>query len=202
MQHCWSKCDVHFDNFPCTCSNKPNIQYKCKKGTATIFDANAAYIWKTLHLPLFKPNKATCMFVLVELILNTLKVSLCRNKSCFSISDMKYLVFTAFLPLLDDGGLLYMSATSQCLQSLDTVYHCASQFVTGYKHRTHHCTLYSASHWPLSIFLYMDTGVPIGEFYLKTLLGRLLGLVPTYLRTYLTRSQSHDSLLRPQHVLQ
>lgn len=99
-----------------------------------------------------------------------------------------------FLPLLDYGDLLYINASAQCLQSLDTVYHCALRFITGCKYLTHHCTLYAKAEWPS---LYVRRRTHWLSFIYKT----LLGLVPTYLCTYLSRSQGHYSL-RSQDALQ
>lgn len=79
-----------------------------------------------------------------------------RNKSCFSLQARKYLVSATFLPLLDYGDVLYMTASAKCLQSLNTVYHCALRFVTGCSRLTHHCDLNAKSGWPsLSVRRYL-----------------------------------------------
>uniref|UniRef100_A0A3B3BNA3 Reverse transcriptase domain-containing protein n=1 Tax=Oryzias melastigma TaxID=30732 RepID=A0A3B3BNA3_ORYME len=70
-----------------------------------------------------------------------------RNKSCFSLKARKFLVAATFLPLIDYGDVLYMNASSACLQPLNTVYHCALRFVTGCSRLTHHCELYARAEW-------------------------------------------------------
>ena len=66
-----------------------------------------------------------------------------RNKSCFSFAAKKRLVAGIFLSLMDYGDVLYMHASSQCLHSLDSVYHGALRFIICLKALTHHCDLYS-----------------------------------------------------------
>lgn len=53
------------------------------------------------------------------------------------------LVSATLLPLKDygDAYIYYMNASRKCLQSLNTVYHCALRFVTDSRRLTHHCEL-------------------------------------------------------------
>ena len=53
------------------------------------------------------------------------------------------MVAATFMSVLDYyGDVVYMQASSQSLHALDTVYHGALRFITGFKALTHHCTLY------------------------------------------------------------
>ena len=91
------------------------------------------------------------------------------------------------MPLLDYGDVVYMSASSSCLQALTPVYHCALRFITGCGRLTHHCDLYVKAGMPsLSIRRYTHWMI----FIYKT----LLGLVPTYLCTLLRRTGSRYAL--------
>ena len=47
----------------------------------------------------------------------------------------------------DHGDVVCMQALSQSLYALDTVYHGALRFITGFKALTHHCTLYERVGW-------------------------------------------------------
>uniref|UniRef100_A0A3B4Z3D2 Reverse transcriptase domain-containing protein n=1 Tax=Stegastes partitus TaxID=144197 RepID=A0A3B4Z3D2_9TELE len=117
----------------------------------------------------------------VETLVKKLKLKLgfyFRNKPCFSYAARKKLVEATFLPLLDYGDLLYMHAPAQCLHSLDTVYHGSLRFVTGFKARTHHCTLYARVQWPS---LTMRRLTHWHNFIYKS----ILGLCPSYLCEYI-----------------
>ena len=82
-------------------------------------------------------------------LLNLISSSFWKNKSCFSFEAKKRLVAATFLSVLDYGDVLYMNASSKCLQSLDTVYHGALRFVTNFKTLRHHCSLYARVGWSL-----------------------------------------------------
>lgn len=47
-------------------------------------------------------------------------------------NESENLILPAFSPLLDYGDMLFMGASTKCLQSLDIVYHCALRFVTDW----------------------------------------------------------------------
>ncbi len=71
-----------------------------------------------------------------------------HNKLCFSFNVKKHLVAATFLPVLDYGDVLYMHASVQCLQMVDTLYHSSLRFITNCKALTHHCELYARVGWP------------------------------------------------------
>ncbi len=116
-----------------------------------------------------------------------------RNKSCFSLQVRKHLILTTFVPLLDYGDLLVMKAPDTYLKKLDTVYHCALRFITGCGNLVHHCTLYATANCPSLSARRLSRWM---VFIYKS----LLGLVPTYLCSYMCRDSSHYSL-RSQDVL-
>lgn len=66
----------------------------------------------------------------------------------FSLKVRIKLVSAIFLLLLDYGDVLYMNVSAKCLLSLNSVYHCALRFITGCRHLTHHCELYTKVNWP------------------------------------------------------
>jgi len=105
-----------------------------------------------------------------------------REKSCVSFQTRTYLISATFLPVLDYGDLLYMNASDQCLKSLDIVYHCALRFVTGCGYRVHHCTLYAAANWP-------SLSADRLSHWLGFIYKSLLGLVPSYICTYMRTKQ-------------
>ncbi len=97
------------------------------------------------------------------------------------------------MSILDYGDVLYMHASSQNLHALDTVYHGALRFITGFKVLTHHCDLYERVGWPsLSmrrlqhwyIFIYKD----------------ILGLLQSYLLTYISVNNIGTYNLRSQDL--
>ncbi|CDQ99601.1 unnamed protein product [Oncorhynchus mykiss] len=71
-----------------------------------------------------------------------------RNKACFSFEARRRLVSATCMPLLDYGDILYMNASTQCLRSIDTLYHGTLRFILNCKTLTHHCTLYTRVGWP------------------------------------------------------
>lgn len=137
----------------------------------------------------FKPH--------IENLVKKLKIRLgfyFRNKSCFSFQSRKRLVAATFLSVLDYGDVLYMNACSSSLHMLDSTYHGVLRFITGYRSLTHHCTLYAKVGW-LSLsarrLLHWYT------FIYKT----LIGLLPSYLCTYLTITPNLVYSLRSQDYI-
>uniref|UniRef100_A0A8C6SI16 Uncharacterized protein n=1 Tax=Neogobius melanostomus TaxID=47308 RepID=A0A8C6SI16_9GOBI len=57
-------------------------------------------------------------------------------------------IAATFLTILDYGDLIYMTAPTQVLKLLDSVYHASLRFITNCKPRTHHCELYTGVGWP------------------------------------------------------
>ncbi len=100
-----------------------------------------------------------------------------RIKSCLSLESRKRLVAATFMSILDYGDVLYMYASSQSLHALDTVYHGALRFITGFKVLTHHCDLYERVGWPS---LSMQR---LQHWYIFNYKA-ILGLLPSYLLTY------------------
>ena len=103
------------------------------------------------------------------------------------------LVSATFLPLLDYGDVLYMSASGKCLQSLNVVYHCALRFITGCSRLTHHCELYALSGWP-------SLGARRYKHWMILIYKALLGLIPSYLCSLLQRTGSLYAL-RSQGII-
>ena len=101
-----------------------------------------------------------------------------RNKSCFSFAVKQKLVESTFLPILDYGDVLYMSATAHCLHMLDSVYHGALRFITNCGALTHHCVLYAKVNWP-SLYAHR-----LGHWYVL-IYKAILGLTPSYLSSLL-----------------
>lgn len=94
------------------------------------------------------------------------------------------------MSVLDYGDVLYMNASSKCLQSLDMVY---LRFVTNFKTLTHHCSLYAQvgwfalstrrlHHWHILIY--------------KT----ILGVLPSYLQKYVIRKSTGTYQLRSEDL--
>lgn len=84
---------------------------------------------------------------------------------------------------LDYGDVLYLSASSKCLQSLDSAFHSARRYVTGCRRLTHHCELYRNSNLPSPLACrYAHLLTPIYKF--------LLHLSPPYLCTLLHKTSS------------
>ena len=103
----------------------------------------------------FKPH--------IENLTRKLKVRLgfyFLNKYCFSFVSKKRLVAATFMPLIDYGDVLYMNACATSLHLLDSIYHCALRYITGYKSLTHHCTLYAKVGWSLCPLVGFYTGTP------------------------------------------
>lgn len=101
-----------------------------------------------------------------------------KNKSCFSLQVRKHLIPTTFLPLLDYGDLPFMNIPEQYLNKLDTVYHCALHFITGYSYHVHHCFLYAAANCP-------SLSVRKLSHWLTFIHKSILGLLPTHLCLHL-----------------
>ena len=91
------------------------------------------------------------------------------------------------MPLLEYGDVLYMNASAHSLHLLDAAYHGALRFITGCKPLTHHCTLCSLTDWS-SLSMRRTT-----HWYLFVYKS-IIGLLPSYLSTYMTRQQSDRSL--------
>ena len=99
----------------------------------------------------------------------------------------KWLVATTFLPLLDYMDVLYMNASAQSLYLLDAAYHGVLRFRTSCKSLTHHCSLYSLVNCSS---LSMSRTLRWYNFIYKS----ILGLLPTYLSTYMSHKQCCHSL--------
>jgi len=103
-----------------------------------------------------------------------------RIKSCLSFEWRNRLVSATFMSVRDYGDVLYKHASSQSLQSLDTVHHGALRFITSLKSLTHHCLLYARVGW--------------SSFSARRLIHwriliikSILGLLPSYLLTYISQ---------------
>ena len=106
----------------------------------------------------------------------------------------KRLVAATFLSVLDYGDMLYMHASAQSLQALDTVYHGALRFITNFKSLTHRCVLYSRVGWSsLSTRRLMHWHILIYK--------AILGLLPSYLLTFISQRTSGSYNLRSQNFL-
>ncbi len=126
----------------------------------------------------------------IEKLVSKLKMKLgffFRNKSCFSLQVRKHLILTTFVPLLDYGDLLVMNAPDTYLKKPDTVYHCALRFITGCGNLVHHCTLYATANCP-------SLSARRLSCWMVFIYKSLLGLVPTYLCSYmcLRNNQFHQ----------
>lgn len=117
-----------------------------------------------------------------------------RIKSCLSFESRRRLVAATFLSVLDYGDVLYMHASAQSLQALDTVYHGALRFITNLKSLTHRCVLYSRVGWSsLSTRRLMHWHILIYK--------AVLGLLPSYLLTFVSQRTSGSYNLRSQNLL-
>ena len=95
-----------------------------------------------------------------------------------SFNVKKRLIESTFLPLLDDGDVLYMNAFAQSLQMLDSVYHGALRFITNCGFLTHHCTLYSKVSWTSL------SARRLGHWYVF-IYKAIIGKIPDYLSSLL-----------------
>ena len=80
-----------------------------------------------------------------------------------------------------------MNASAHSLHLLDAAYPGALRFITGCKLLTHHCTLYSLTDWS-SLSMRRTT-----HWYLFVYKS-IVGLLPSYLFSYMRRKQSDRSL--------
>lgn len=117
-----------------------------------------------------------------------------RNKQCFSFAVKKRLVTATFLSVLDYGDILYMNASSSCLLMLDTMYHASLRFITNCRYLTHHCDLYLRVNWP-SLAIRRQ-----GHWY-TFIYKAMLGLLPPYICTLVTRTNSGSYSLRSNDQL-
>lgn len=115
-----------------------------------------------------------------------------RNKSCFSYEAKKRLVSATFLSVLGYGDVVYMNASSQCLHSLDTVYHGALRFITDLKTLTHHCNLYTRVGWSSL------TTRRLKHWHIL-IYKAILGALPLYLRMYINRKCTGSYRLRSEN---
>lgn len=133
----------------------------------------------------------------IEDLVSKLRIKLgflLRDRSNFSLKARKSFTLGTFLPLLDVGDLLYLIAPDQYLKKLDAVYHCALCVITGCGNGTHHYIVYATTKWP-------SLNVRRLSHWLIFLYKPVLGLVPTYLSTYMCRNQNRNGL-RPHSGLQ
>lgn len=70
-----------------------------------------------------------------------------RNKLCFSLEARRRSVAATSMSALDVCDVLYVHGSSQCLFTLDTVYHGAVRFKTNPKALTYHCSLHAWVGW-------------------------------------------------------
>lgn len=97
------------------------------------------------------------------------------------------------MSVLDYSDVVYMHASSQSLHALDTVYHGALRFITGFKALTHHCTLYEWVGWSsLSICRLIHLCILIYK--------AILGLLPSYLFSYINQSNAGTYNLRSRDL--
>ena len=116
-----------------------------------------------------------------------------RIKSCLSFESRKRLVSATFMSVLDYGDVLYMHASSNSLHSLDTVYHGALRFITGFKSLTHHCLLYARVGWSSLSARRLN--------HWRILIYKcILGLLPSYLLTYISQKSTASYNLRSQDL--
>ena len=80
-----------------------------------------------------------------------------------------------------------MNAPEKYLKKLDSVYHCALRFITGCGYGVHHCLLYAAANRP-------SLSVRRHSHLLLFIYKSVLGLLPSYLTTYLIRSSDRRGL--------
>ena len=99
----------------------------------------------------------------------------------------KLLISATFLPVLDYGDVVYMSASATCLLPLASVYHCALRFITGCSRLTHHCELYSKAGMP-------SLGMRRTTHWMFLVYKAVLGLVPSFLCTLLQKTESRYAL--------
>ena len=133
----------------------------------------------------FKPH-------ILELLKKCKNNNFFRNKSCFSFEAKKRLVSATFLSVLDYGDVVYMNASSQCLHSLDTVYHGALRFITNLKTLTHHCNLYTRVGWSSL------TTCRLKHWHIL-IYKAILGALPPYLRMYINRTCTGSYRLRSEN---
>ena len=132
----------------------------------------------------------------IKYLVSKLRVKLVfyyRNKACFPPKARKFLISATFMPVLDYCDVVYMCASTSCLQSLTPVYHSALRFITGCSRLTHHCELYA------------EVGLPsLSErrftHWMTLVYKALLGLVPAYLCCFLQSIKSRYAL-RSNNIL-
>ena len=98
------------------------------------------------------------------------------------------------MSVLDFGDVVYMHASTQCLKSLDTVYHGALRFITNLKALTHHCTLYAQVGWSAL------TTRRLNHWHIL-IYKAILGLLPTYLQAYTVLKSSGNYELRSKDLV-
>lgn len=74
--------------------------------------------------------------------------------------------------MLDFGDILYINASVQCLDMLDTLPHSALRFVTGCKMLTRHGTLYIKANWPSLSILGLVKRKDLTREFIDSNLGR------------------------------
>ncbi len=97
------------------------------------------------------------------------------------------------MSILDYGDVLYMHASSQSLHALDSVYHGALRFITGFKVLTHHCDLYERVGWP-------SLSMRRLQHWYIFIYKAILGLLPSYLLTYISVNNIGTYNLRSQDL--
>jgi hypothetical protein len=97
---------------------------------------------------------------------------------CFSFEARRRLVSATFMPILDYGDIFYMNASSQCLRSIDTLYHGALSCILNCTTLTRHCTLYTRVGWPSLVTRRLR------QWY-TFIYKAILGLLPFYLGIFI-----------------
>lgn len=132
----------------------------------------------------------------IDQLISKLKVKLgffYRNKASFipQSQETKYLqcfCLSLICFCLSLIMVMYnMCSSSKCLQSMNSVYHCALRYVTARSHLTHCCECYVKSDWPsLRVRRYTR--------WLILVYKALLGLVPAYLSMLVQRTKRRYAL--------
>ena len=111
--------------------------------------------------------------------------SICVNN--LHVQATKHMILATSLPLLGYGDLFFMNAPDNCLNKLDTVNHCTLHFITGCGNLLYNCSLYAAAKRP-SLYVLRILN------WLAFIHKSLLGLVPSYLWTYMRENRNQYGL--------
>ena len=98
------------------------------------------------------------------------------------------------MSVLDFGDVVYMHASAQCVNSLDTVYHGALHFITNFKALTHRCTLYAQVGWSAL------TTRRLNHWHIL-IYKAIIGFLPSYLQAYTVLKSQGKYELRSQDLV-